>query len=167
MFLILAIASCSSLNIEQYKDQGPAFDFENFFSGGLVAEGFFQDRKGVVIKKIVCQMNAVKEGDTIVIYEDFVYSDGKKEKRTWKIKKNSAGKYEGTAEDVIGVAKIETSGFAFNMKYTLQLKLEDSTIDVSMDDWMYKINDTMVLNKTKMSKWGFNLGEVILTIKKK
>lgn len=163
----MTTTSCSSVNINEYKDQKPNFDFENFFSGELIAEGFFQDRKGIVVKRMICHMNAVKENNAIMIYEDFEYSDGKKEKRVWKITKNNEGQYEGTAEDVVGVAKIQTSGFAFNMKYALKLKLENSTINVNMDDWMYRINDTTVLNKTKMSKWGFYLGEVTLTIRKK
>jgi hypothetical protein len=167
LFFSVTLASCSNLSVEEYKDQKPAFNFEEFFSGNLEANGVFQDRSGKVIKRINCKMKAEKKGEEIFIYEDFVYSDGVKESRTWKIVKDKNGSYMGTAGDVIGEAKISTAGFAFNMKYELRLKLDDSTIDVKMDDWMYRVNDKLVINKTKMSKWGFHLGDVSLAIEKK
>tara|TARA_B110001454_G_scaffold219111_1_gene250006 strand:- start:8819 stop:9361 length:543 start_codon:yes stop_codon:yes gene_type:complete len=169
LFLIFSIvlSSCSSITVDAYKGQTPAFNFEEFFSGNLEANGVFQDRSGKVIKQIHCKMRTEKKGDDILIHEDFVYSDGIKENRTWIISKGKDGNLVGRAGDVLGDAKISTSGFAFNMNYVLRLKVGDDTIDVKMDDWMYRVNEKLVINKTKMSKWGFHLGDVSLVIEKK
>lgn len=167
VFISVALTSCSSISVDEYKGRTPAFNFEEFFSGNLEANGVFQDRSGKVIKSMNCKMRAEKKGDEIFIYEDFVYSDGVKESRTWKIIKDKDGNYVGKAGDVIGEAKISTAGFAFNMNYVLQLKIDDGTINVRMDDWMYRVSEKLVINKTRMSKWGFHLGDVSLVIEKK
>jgi hypothetical protein len=112
-------------------------------------------------------MNATWNGDEVTIDEKFTYSDGATESRVWKIKKLADGTYVGQAGDVDGEAKIQTAGFAFNMKYILKLKVGENVINVKMDDWMFKANEKLVLNKTKMSKWGFHLGDVTLAIIKK
>ena len=159
--------SCSTNSIRDYEQQGPAFQFESFFNGQLEATGFFQDRSGKVVRQIHCLMNATWNGDEVTIDEKFTYSDGATESRVWKIKKLADGTYVGQAGDVDGEAKIQTAGVAFNMKYILKLKVGENVINVKMDDWMFKANEKLVLNKTKMSKWGFHLGDVTLAIIKK
>jgi hypothetical protein len=164
---VFLFSSCSSVSIKDYAGAEPKFDFENFFSGGLEAHGVFQDRSGKVLKQIHCEMNVTKAGDEWIIDEKFEYSDGTRDSRIWRIKKIDDEHYEGTAGDVVGVAKIETAGFAFHMNYRLRVKVDGKEIEVTMDDWMYRVNDRLVVNKTRMSKWGVHLGEVSLAILKK
>ena len=38
---------------------------------------------------------------------------------------------------------------------------------VQFDDWMYLMNDKVLLNKAEMSKFGFKLGEVTLSFVKR
>jgi hypothetical protein len=45
----------------------------------------------------------------------------------------------------------------------LALPVDGRVINVSMDDWMYLMNDRVMLNKASMSKWGVHLGEVTLS----
>jgi hypothetical protein len=35
-----------------------------------------------------------------------------------------------------------------------------------MDDWMYLITPDTLINETSMTKWGFNVGEIVLVIQK-
>lgn len=165
--LAILLSSCSNLSVQEYKNESPAFRFEQFFDGELEANGFFQDRSGKIIKRIHCDMKAHTDHDVTTIDEKFTYSDGTHEQRTWKISKDRDGLFRGTAGDVAGAAKIETAGFAFHMNYILHLPVNGSVVDVHMDDWMYRVTDHHVLNKTSMSKWGFHLGDVTLEIHKK
>ncbi len=107
-------------------------------------------------------MKAHWNGDTGTLDEDFQYSDGTKSKRVWTIRKKTSGKYIGTAADVIGEASGETAGNAFRWKYTLDLPVDDKTYHVQFDDWMYLMEEGIMLNKSKMSKFGIYLGEVTL-----
>jgi hypothetical protein len=39
--------------------------------------------------------------------------------------------------------------------------------EVQFDDWMYLMDERVMLNKARMSKWGFHLGEVTLSFTKR
>lgn len=156
------LTGCSTTQVQDYKNEKPTLVLENYLNGNLEAHGFFQDRSGKIVKRFKVLMKATWNGNTGILDEDFEYSDGTKSKRVWTLKKQSNGKYTGTASDVIGEATGEVSGNAFQWKYTLDLPVEDKTYHVHFDDWMYLMNDGIMLNKSKMSKFGFYLGEVTL-----
>jgi hypothetical protein len=45
----------------------------------------------------------------------------------------------------------------------LALPVDGTVLHVSMDDWMYLMNDRVMLNKARMTKWGVHLGDVTLS----
>ena len=49
----------------------------------------------------------------------------------------------------------------------LQVPWSGWAIDVDMDDWMWRIDDETVLNRTVMSKFGFRAGEVTLSFRRR
>jgi hypothetical protein len=67
---------------------------------------------------------------------------------------------------VVGEASGQVRGNAFNWRYTLRLPVDGRTYDVQFDDWMYLMDDRVMLNKAVMSKFGLRLGEVTLTFVK-
>jgi len=105
--------------------------------------------------------------DQGILDEDFVYSDGKTEKRIWKLTDKGNGSFTGTAGDVVGIALGQAKGNAFNWSYTLALPVDGSVINVQMDDWMYLMNDRVMLNKARMTKLGIHLGDVTLSFMKR
>jgi hypothetical protein len=58
------------------------------------------------------------------------------------------------------------SGNAFRWAYTLKLPVDGKVYEVQFDDWMYLINDRVMLNRATMSKFGIRLGEVTLSFYK-
>jgi hypothetical protein len=46
---------------------------------------------------------------------------------------------------------------------TLALPVEGTVLNVQMDDWMYLMNDRVMLNKARMTKLGIHLGDVTLS----
>lgn len=164
--MMLLVSGCSSLSVDLYKDEKPILKLEDYFNGELTAHGIFQDRSGVVVKRFEVKMKAQWNDGVGVLEEDFFYSDGTTSRRVWTFKNIGNGKYTGTAPDVIGVAEGSIAGNAFHWKYTLDLPVGDKTYHVQMDDWMYLMNKGVILNKTKMSKFGVYLGEVTLSFSK-
>lgn len=163
MVSILAfLTGCSSTQVQDYKNEKPILVLEDYLNGNLEAHGFFQNRSGKIVKRFKVIMKANWNGNTGTLDEDFQYSDGTKSKRIWTLKKQTDGKYTGTAADVVGEAYGESAGNAFRWKYTLDLPVDDKSYHVQFDDWMYLMEDGIMLNKSKMSKFGFNLGEVTL-----
>jgi hypothetical protein len=131
------------------------------------AWGIFTDRNGKVVKRFTVEMKCQWQSDQGILDEDFVYSDGTKEKRVWQLTHKGNGAYEGTAGDVVGLAQGQTQGNAFNWQYTLAVPIEGTLLHVQMDDWMYLMNDRVMLNKTRMTKLGVHLGDVTLSFTKR
>ena len=74
--------------------------------------------------------------------------------------------YTGSADDVVGTASGRTSGNAFQWAYTLRLPVDGKVYEVQFDDWMYLVDERVMLNRATMSKFGFRLGEVTLSFQK-
>lgn len=164
---IALLTGCSSAQVQDYKNESPKLVLEQYLNGDLEAHGFFQDRSGLITKRFKVIMKGSWKGNKGTLHEDFEYSDGTKSTRIWNLKKEGDGKYSGTASDVIGEAEGESAGNAFRWNYTLALPVGDTTYHVKFDDWMYLMNDEVMLNKSKMSKLGIYLGEVTLVFLKK
>lgn len=164
----LAIASgCAGVDPASYSGEKPVLDLKTYFNGDIDAWGVFQDRSGKVVRRFTVLMKCSWVGDTGTLDEDFSYSDGTKEKRIWTIRKLPAGRYIGTAGDVVGEAQGTAAGNALNWRYTLALKVDGSTWNVEFDDWMYLVDDRVMLNRATMSKFGVRLGEVLLSFTKR
>ena len=50
------------------------------------------------------------------------------------------------------------------LDYTLRIDLEDGPLDVQIDVRMYRVSDNVVINESKMRKFGFGVGEIVLTL---
>ena len=40
-------------------------------------------------------------------------------------------------------------------------------MNLNMDDWMYLVDDDTIINRTSMNKFGLEVGEIVLIMKKK
>ncbi|MEY3699542.1 MAG: DUF3833 domain-containing protein [Limnohabitans sp.] len=159
----LAASGCAGPSVNDYASEKPVLDLRQYFNGVVDAWGIFTDRSGKVVKRFTVVMHCQWNGDQGVLDEDFVYSDGSKQKRIWRLQHLGNGRYSGRADDVIGVADGETRGNAFNWRYTLALPVGSQVWQVQFDDWMYLLDDKVMLNKAAMSKFGIFLGEVTLS----
>ena len=162
----LILASCASVTPQDYAAQTPVLDLKEYFNGKVDAWGMVQDRSGKVIKRMSVEMTCTWNGDTGTLDERFTYADGTKETRVWTIRKDG-DRYTGTAADVVGTGTGVAAGNAFNLKYVLAVPVDGRVWHVDMDDWMYLIDDRTVLNRTTMSKFGFRVGDVTLSFRKR
>lgn len=167
LIILLCTTSCTSVKVQDYKEEKPNLVLEDYLNGTIDAYGIFQDRSGKIKKRFHCLIKASWSNNIGTLDESFTYSDGTTSKRIWTIKKTSDGKYVGTAGDVEGTAQGEVAGNAFQWKYTLKLEVDGSIYHVNFDDWMYLMNSKIMLNRSEMSKFGINLGSVTLTFVKR
>jgi hypothetical protein len=157
------LASCAGPQVQSYAQEKPLLDLRTYFTGTIDAWGVFTDRSGQVVKRFTVVMDCSWNGDEGVLDEAFVYSDGTKQRRIWKLQAGPNGSYTGRADDVVGQASGQVSGNAFRWGYTLALPVDGRVWHVDFDDWMYLMDDRVMLNKATMSKWGVKLGEVTLS----
>jgi len=164
---VATLAGCAGPQITQYTHEKPVLDLRRYFNGTLDAYGIFTDRSGQVVKRFTVVMRCTWDGDSGVLDEDFVYADGSTGKRIWRLQHLGNGRYSGRADDVVGEAQGETRGNAFRWGYTLALPVDGRVWHVQFDDWMYLMDERVMLNKAVMSKWGIRLGEVTLSFVKR
>ena len=86
---VLLASGCTSMSVDEFKSDGPAFLLEEFFEGKTRARGLFEDRGGNVRRQFVVDITGQWDGKTLTLTEDFRYSDGETETRQWKIKKTN------------------------------------------------------------------------------
>jgi hypothetical protein len=167
LFALALLAGCAGPKPEAYRDQKPVLDLREYFDGTVDAWGYFADRSGKVIKRFSVEIRCSWSADVGTLDESFAYSDGTTSRRVWTIRRIDAHRYTGSAEDVVGEAQGEAFGNALRWRYVLQLPVDGKTYEVDFDDWMYLMDERVMLNKSVMSKFGVTLGEVVLTFRKR
>jgi Protein of unknown function (DUF3833) len=160
------LGACAGPRPADYGAEKPVLDLAEYFNGRLDAYGVFTDRSGKVVRRFTVVMDGHWEGNQGVLDENFTYSDGSKQRRIWRLTKLADGRYTGTADDVVGTAQGQAAGNAFNWNYTLQLPVDGRIVEVQFDDWMWLVDERVMLNKAVMSKFGVTLGEVTLAFTK-
>lgn len=160
---VLPLAGCAGPQISDHVSDKSTFDFKQYFDGTVMGHGLVNDRGGKVLRRFVVTMRCQWAGDKGTLNEDFLYDDGEKQSRVWNVLRQPDGRYVGTANDVVGQAQGAAAGAAFNWRYTLKLPVRGSVYEVQFDDWMYRIDDKIVINKVVMSKFGIRVGELVLS----
>lgn len=168
---LLALTACSSISVNDYSNNTPKLIPEKFFQGNLTAHGVVKNRSGKVIRYFNADIKAHWENNIGTLDEKFTFNDGEIQTRIWKLKpvtsSNGTMSYTATAGDVVGTALGTAGGNAFNLSYVLSVKYDGDTIDVSVNDWMWLIDDKTILNESTLTKFGFKVGSIQLTIIKK
>ncbi|GAA5524301.1 hypothetical protein Maes01_00856 [Microbulbifer aestuariivivens] len=167
--LSILLAACGSAGIEQYRDAKPAMVPEEFFNGPLTAHGILKDRSGTVIRRFNAELNGSWNDGSGLLAERFVFDDGEIQFRDWQlipVGSDASGvrNYIGRAGDVVGDAKVQVSGNAMFIRYVLEVPYNGDTIEVEVDDRMYLVSDRVLINESKLKKFGISVGEIVLTI---
>ncbi len=164
--IVLLLGGCSS-DIKDYQSSTPAFNVFEYFDGELTAWGMVQDYTDKQTRRFEVAIVGTVEGDTLTLTEDFVFDDGEIDQRIWRITRLSDSEYQGVADDIIGIAKGREVGNALQWQYDFELELEESSVVVSFDDWLYRQDDKHVFNVTSINKFGVEVGKITLFFQKK
>ena len=151
---------------EDFKGTKPTINIEKYFEGSVVAWGLLQDRKGKVTRQFKADMFGKFENNILTLEEEFFWTDGEEQKRVWKIKKIDEHNYIGTAPDVVGEAKGFSYGSAFKFEYDLMIPIKGKNIKISFDDWIFKQDDKVAINRATLTKFGFKVGELTVFFQK-
>jgi hypothetical protein len=156
------------MEISDFTDTKPAFVPEKYFNGELTAYGIVKNRSGKIIRSFKGDLvGSWDENGVGTLDESFLYNDGEKQKRIWTLRPDGKGGYIGTAGDIIGEAPMSVNGNTVMMNYTMRVPYGDSTIDINVKDWLHLQEDGVIINHSKMKKFGFVVGELVITIIKK
>lgn len=167
LFLLFALlAGCGNIDVDTYANETPALHLQDYFNGRVDGWGMFQNRSGQVIKRFHVVVNGTVKGNQLILDEDFTYSDGTKQKRVWTLTAGPDGTWTGTAGDVVGQASGKVAGNTLHWQYVLRLPVDGTEYDMHLDDWMYLIDQDTLTNRSLMTKFGIEVGQVTLFFRK-
>ena len=164
---MVGLSSCSQKDVAEFADRQPALMLEQFFVGQSVAYGIFEDRFGNVRRQFRVNLDGRLDGNDLILDEDFLYDDGERAKRIWTIAnngKNEAGlyQYQGRADDITGTASGIVAGNTMNWSYDVVLNMSGKDVEVHFDDWIYKQDEEVAINRAYISKYGIEIGSVTI-----
>ncbi|OJX13098.1 MAG: hypothetical protein BGO77_02220 [Caedibacter sp. 37-49] len=163
---LFMLNGCAENNLDYYKNTMPRADIKEYFNGPVKAWGIVQDWKGRVVRRFDVNMVGKWDGDIGTLTENFDYYDGKKQQRVWTIKKLSEDTYEGTASDIIEKATGKNVGSAVRWNYVMNLPVDDTTYTIRFDDWMWAMNDGVLINRSYLKKFGITVSEITIFMQK-
>ena len=167
LILFFFLTGCvNNMKPSDFKDQEPRLVIENFLSGKVKAWGILQNRSGKVIRQFSADLNGKWDGKQLILDEKYIWSDGEIQTRKWTIKKLNENRYEGEASDVVGKAIGYSYGPAFKFEYVLLVPVKSKKIKIKFDDWIFKQDDKIAINRAKMTKFGFTVGELTVMFSK-
>lgn len=137
---------------------------EKSMVGRSVADGVFINSLTGGETRFKAEINGSWTNNVLTLVEDFTYTDGTKERKTWRLTKTGEGKYSGTREDVIGEAAVFQDGAAVRLDYEVTLTTGLGGIDVRFRDIMFLNEDGSISNTATVSKLGLRIGRVALTM---
>lgn len=162
--LLFSLSGCSQ-KLSDYRGLQPKLDLKQFFQGHLVAHGIVQGFDGQVTRQFRAELQAKWRGNEGVLDEVFYFADGEVSTRCWRLTKQG-DQYVGSADDVEGVASGAVAGNVLNWSYYLKVPVDDSEYTFWLDDWLYLIDESNLLNRTDMKMWGITVAELTLSIRK-
>lgn len=160
----ISLIACSQVQVSDYQDMTPVFNVEQFFDGPLTAHGVVKSRGGKVIRTFNATISASWQDGVGILDEDFQFDDGEKQKRIWTLTRQPDGSYLATAGDVSGAGTLYQSGNSVFLDYVLQVPYRGNILEVRVDDRMYLLTPDLLINESKLKKFGFRVGELLLVI---
>jgi len=163
IFLLILTTGCANkMKPTDFKDQKPRLVIENYLSGNVKAWGVLQNRSGKVTRQFSATLNGKWDGSQLILDEKFNWDNGEIQDRQWKINKIDEHNYEGTAGDVVGKAIGYSYGPAFKFEYVLLVPVKGKELKITFDDWIFKQDDRVAINRATMTKFGFKVAELLL-----
>lgn len=97
------LSACASRPPPPIAASGATFAIERDLAGARVARGEFRSITGAR-RAFTAYLNGEWDGRTLTLVEDFVFDDGERDRKTWRLDRTGPGRYAGTREDVVGTA---------------------------------------------------------------
>ena len=160
------VASFSAQRPEHYADTTPRFDITQALNGSIEAEGLIYDFRGRVAARFTADMVGTWQNGTGTLAEDFTYSGGMRQQREWRMVMGEDGHFTATADDIIGTAQGRQMGSAVRLTYRIVLAEEAGGHVLDVVDWMYLMDNGVILNKSEFRKFGIKVAELVATFRK-
>ena len=169
--LCLLLGGCGGVPVAHYQAAQPKLDLPRYFNGTVDGWGMFQARSGEVVRRFHVVIEArwtERDGELVgTLDERFSWSDGTTSRRIWTIRRDGERGFTGRTDDVVGPARGEAAGNALHWRYVLALPVDGRVWNVDVDDWMFLVDENVMLNRSAVSKFGIHVGDITLSFMKR
>ena len=163
----ILFSSCAGLQVAEFAGGRPVLDPTQYFSGRTTSSGVIENRGGSPSKRVTTQTSG-RWVDGVLFLEQELEIGGKKQHRSWRIRKLDSHRFEATANDMVGTARGEAQGNVFHWSFTLALSPGNPLSRIQMSQWMYLQPDgRTLLNHTTIRKFGLVLAQVTEVFQRK
>lgn len=159
---VLGVAGCAHPP-ERPDEASPGLALERFFAGPI-------DGDGVLINSWTGSRLAFHvdgagswDGTTLTLREDFLFSDGDRDSRTWTFRRTAAGRFVGSRDDGVADARIRSDGSVERLAYTAPLL----GWPLDFEHVLALRPDGELLNRVVVSKWGVRIGRVEMVMRRR
>lgn len=159
---VILLAGChQTLPVPASVGSGPAFDPVAFFEGHTHSWGVVENRAGAPTEWVSTDSHGARDGaDRLRMVQHLSFKNGTTQQRDWTLWRRGPDQFEATADDMVGSARGVSNGNIFHWQWILARSPGNSLMNVTMNQWMYRMDDGSVTIRTTISKFGFILAEV-------
>lgn len=144
----------------------PALRLEEYFLGRTLAWGVFQDRFGKLRRQFEVVIDGAWDGETLTLDEQFHYADGERQQRIWRLRRSGPDRWDGRADDVIGVAHGRIQGNELSWVYQVRLPIGRNGLVTTFDDRMWLQSGGVMINRATVRKLGLRIAEATIVFRK-
>ncbi len=164
---VILFAGCTGMNVVDFESGRPLLDPTQYFTGETSSSGVLENRGGAPQEPVTTQ-TVGRWVDGTLLLEQELQIGGKKQHRSWRIRKLDANHFEATANDMVGTARGEARGNVFHWSFTLALSPGNPLSRVQMSQWMYLQPDgRTLLNHSTIRKFGIVVAQVTEVFQRK
>jgi len=162
LLLLSALVACSGpLPLARFAEEPQHFDPIAFFTGHVQSWGVVENRAGEPTQRVMTDCTGEAEGgDGLHMTQRLVFDGGPAQNREWHMRRTGPQRYEATANDMVGVARGEAAGRVFHWRWVLATDPGNALADVTLEQWMYRIDAGTMMNRTIITKLGIIVAEV-------
>lgn len=150
---------------ENYAALTPAFDMRKHLDGDMLCEGMIYGPFGRVVSRFHARFTITWQGEIGRMVEDFKYDSGREQHREWALRVREDGSVEARADDVTGVGTGQVSGPCLSLKYRISLPKDAGGHWFDVTDWMYLVENGVIMNRSQFRRFGIKLAELVATIR--
>ena len=150
---------------DTYADTGPDFDIRRHLNGPIHCEGVIYGPLGTVTSRFTADMEGEWSGASGTLAEHFRYAGGGTQDRKWYLDVANDGTFTATAADIIGTGRGVMSGATVRMHYRLRLPEDAGGHVLDVTDWMYLMDNGVIMNRSELRKYGLRVAELIATMR--
>ncbi len=160
--LSLAFSSCTtSKSVASFHAGRPIFAPEKYFAGRTHSWGVFETRGGEPTSILHTQTQGHFDGQYLHFEQDLEFEKGRKEHRSWLVRRVDAHHYTATGTGIVGTARAVAYGNTFHLDFTIDALPGNPLGHLHMSQWMYLQPDgvTMV-NRDTLTKAGIVVAHI-------